>query len=115
MRVRFFRKCSKFNVDLKNEEKNSEKFFSFWDKCIWIVCIELSPLRIEYLSSAVNVLTKSFKNFHVKKKDFSNSITFIVINQYGKRAGIKIESLFQPFYHATCWGVFPNGSFYTFI
>ena len=34
MRVIFFLKCSKFNVDLKNEDKNREKVFYFSDKCI---------------------------------------------------------------------------------
>ena len=34
MRVIFFLKCSKFNVDLKNEDKNPEKVFYFSDKCI---------------------------------------------------------------------------------
>ena len=65
--------------------------FCFWDKCIWIVYIELSPLRREYLSSALNLLTKSLKTFHWTKKNFSNSITFIVIKQYGKGANIKTE------------------------
>ena len=110
-RVSFFRKCLKFNVDLKNAEKNWEKRFCFWDKCIWIVCIELSPLRTEYLSSAVNVLTKSLKTFHVTKMDFFNSISFRVINVYGKGAGIKIESVFRPVYHATCRRVISNESF----
>ena len=109
--VRFFKKCWKFTVDSKNEEKNWEKMFCFWDKCIWIVCIELSLLRREYLSSAVNLLTESLKTFHVTKKNFSNSLTFRVINQYGKGAGIKIESVFRPVYHAAFRGVLSNGSF----
>ena len=29
MRVTFFSKCSKFNLDFKNAEKNSEKVFCF--------------------------------------------------------------------------------------
>ena len=49
------------------------------DKCIWIVCILLSLLIREYLSSAVNVLRRGVKNFHVCKSDFCNSITFTVI------------------------------------
>ena len=28
---------------------------------------------------------------------FSNLISFTVINQYGKGAGVKIESVFKPF------------------
>ena len=90
VRVRFFRKCSTLDVDLKNSEKNRAKRFCFWDKCIWIVCIELSPLRREYLSSAVNMLIKSLQTFHVTQRKFSKSITFIVIKEYGKGARIKI-------------------------
>ena len=85
--------------------------FCFWDKCIWIVCFELSPLRREYLSSTVNVLTKSLQTFHGTKKDFSNSITFIVINKYGKGPGIKIEWVFRPVFYAACRGVLSNESF----
>ena len=83
---------------------------------MWIASIELSLLRREYLSSAANVWIKSPKTFHVTKNDFSNSITFIVINQFGKGAGIKIESVFWPVYHAACPAVLSNGSFFlTFI
>ena len=111
MRINFFRKCLKFNVDLENGEKSWQKIFRFWDKFIWIVCIEL-PLGVrEYLSLAVNLLTKIIKTFHVTKGNFSNSITFEVINQYGKGAGVKIESVFWPVYHVACRGVLSNGSF----
>ena len=54
------------------------------------------------------------QTFHETKKYFSNSITFTVINQYVKGAGIKIESGFRPIYHAACRGVLSNGSFYAF-
>ena len=93
------------------KKKIQQKLFCFWDKCIWIVCIDLSPLRREYLSSAVNVFTKSLKTFQGTKKNFSNSITFIVIKQYGKGANIKTESVFRPVYHAGCGAVLSNGSF----
>ena len=59
IKVIYFGNSSKFDVDLKNADKNWGTFFSFWHKCIWIVCIELSQLRREYLSLAVNVLKKS--------------------------------------------------------
>ena len=75
----------------------------------------MSLLIREYLSSAVNVLTESLKTFHVTNSYFSNSITFTVINQYGKSAGVNIESVFRPFHHATCRGVLSKGSFETFI
>ena len=84
---------SEFNADLENAQKNSEKIFCFWDKCIWIVCIQLSLLILEYLSSAVNVLRKRLKSFHVSKSYFCNSITFKVITQDDKGALIKTESV----------------------
>ena len=55
----FFKKRSKYNVDLKNAQNSSEKDLSFLDNCIWIGCVKLSLLRTEYFSSAVNVLTRS--------------------------------------------------------
>ena len=99
MRVIFFWKCSRFNADSKNAEKNSKNMFCFWDKCIWIVYINLSLLIREYLSLGVNVLRKGLRNFHVSKSDFCNSITFRVITQDDKSALIKIESVFRSLYH----------------
>ena len=110
MIVVFFWKCSKFNADLKNVEENSEKMFCFWDQSIWIVFINLSLLLREYLSSPVNVLRKSLKNFHVSKSDVCNSITFPVITQAGKSTLIKIESVFGTDYHVACREVLSNGS-----
>ena len=111
MRIIFFWKYSKFNADSKNAEKNSEKHFGSWDKCIWIVLIRLSLLIKEYLSSAVNVLRKGLKNIHVSMSDFWNSITFTVITFGDKGALIKIESVFLPVYHVACRDVLSNGSF----
>ena len=58
--------------------------------------------NIEYLSSAVNVLKKRLKKFHVSKSDFCNSITFTVITQDDKGALINIESVLWPTYHVAC-------------
>ena len=33
---------------------------------------------------------------------FSNSITFTMMNEYGKQASIEIESVFRPGYHVAC-------------
>ena len=82
--------------------------FCFWDKSIQFVSIHLSLLIREYLSSAVNVLRKGLKNFHVSKSDFSNSITFTVITRAGKSALIKIESVFRTVYHVACRTVLSN-------
>ena len=111
MSVIFFWKYSKFNTNSKNAKNNSEKVFGFWDKYIWIVSIHLFLLIREYLSSAVNVLRKGLKSFHVSKSDFCNSITFTVITQAGKGALIKIESEFRTVYHVATRQVLSNGSF----
>ena len=39
---------------------------------------------------------------------FANSITFTVINEYGKGAAVDTESVFWPIYHVACRGVFLN-------
>ena len=106
----FFWKCSKFNGDSKNAEKNWEKRFCFWDKCIWIVCILLSLLIREYLSQAVTLLRKGLKNFCFSKSDFCNSITFTVIILDDKGALVKIESAFCHVSHVACREVLSNGS-----
>ena len=85
--------------------------FCFWDKFMWIVCIHFSLLIRVYLSSAVNVLRKGVKNFHVCKSDFCNAITFTVIIQDDEGALINIESVFRPVYHVACQEVLSNGSF----
>ena len=54
---------------------------------------------------------KGVKNFHVSKSDFSNSITFTVINRAAKNALIKIESVFWTVYHVACREVLSNRSF----
>ena len=73
--------------------------------------MQLSLLIREYLSSAVNVLKKRLKNFHVSKSDFCNSIILTVITQDDKGALINIESVLRPAYHVACQGVLSNESF----
>ena len=70
LRVILFLKMFKFNVNIRNGEKNRGKVLYFWDNCIWIGCIKLSLFRREYLSSGVNLLTNSLKIFHSTKRDF---------------------------------------------
>ena len=54
----------------KMQEKIHQKAFCFWDNCVGIGCVKLSLLRREYLSSAVNVLTNSYKALRLTKTDF---------------------------------------------
>ena len=84
--------------------------FCFWDNFIWIVSIELFLLIKEYLSSAVNVLRKGLKNFHVSKSNFCDSITFTVITQDNKGDLIMIESVLRPVYHVACRWVLSKGT-----
>ena len=72
----FFQKCSKLNLDFEILNENLEKAFCFWDNSIWIGCVNLSLLRWEYFSSAVNMLTNSYHVLHITKKDIFQLIYF---------------------------------------
>ena len=52
------------------KKKKIRKSFLFGDNCVHIGCVKLSLLRREYLSSAVNVLTNSYKALRLTKTDF---------------------------------------------
>ena len=54
----------------KMQEKIEQKLLCFWDDCVGIGCVKYSLLRREYLSSAVNVLTNTYKAFRLTKTDF---------------------------------------------
>ena len=66
----FVSKYSKFHLNLKNAGKNWEKVFCFWDNCIWISIVKLSPVRTRYFLSVANGLKRSCKIWHVNKRDF---------------------------------------------
>ena len=51
-------------------QKQIRKSFLFGDNCVRIGCVKLSLLRREYLSSAVNMLTNSYKALRQTKIDF---------------------------------------------
>ena len=65
-----FWKCWKCNADLRNAEKNWEKFVCFFDNCISIDCDTFSQLQREYLSAAVNVFASSLQILDITKRDF---------------------------------------------
>ena len=52
------------------QKKKIRKSFLFGDNCVRIGCFKLSLLSREYLSSAVNVLTNSYKALRLTKTDF---------------------------------------------
>ena len=65
----FVSKCFKFDVDLRNAEKNGELFFPFLSSWNWIGCSKFSVLGIEILPSAVNVVTNSLRISDITKRD----------------------------------------------
>ena len=52
------------------QEKIEKKAVCFLDNGVRIGCLKLFLLRREYLSSAVNVLTNTYKAFHLTKTEF---------------------------------------------
>ena len=65
----FFSKCLKIDIDFGNGGKISQKIIHLSDNCIWIGCGKVSLLGREYLSWAVNVLTKLSRISHITKRD----------------------------------------------
>ena len=51
-------------------QKKIRKSFLFGYDSVRIGCVKLSLLRREYISSAVNVLTNSYKALRLTKTDF---------------------------------------------
>ena len=78
MRVIFFLRCSKLNLNLQNVKKNKKftKCFGFWVNCIWKCSKKMPLLRRQYLSSALNGLTNSPKILHIIQRVFSNQNSF---------------------------------------
>ena len=111
MKVIFFSKCWKFNVNLKNAAKNWEKHFCFSDNCIWIGIVKLSLLRTGYFSAVANVLTCNPKIFHVNKRDFFNLISLALIEEYDKGAVIRISTVLVCVYHIASQRVLRNETF----
>ena len=52
------------------QEKIQKKACCFWDNLVGIGCVKFSPLTREYVSSAVIVLTNTYKALHLTKEDF---------------------------------------------
>ena len=50
--------------------KNPEKVFCFKDNGVWTCCVKVFILRLEYVYSAVNVLTNSPNILDMTQADF---------------------------------------------
>ena len=91
----FLSKYSKFHMDFKNSERNTQKVFCFLDKCFWIACVKFSLLRKEYLSSAVNVLQGSPKVLHISKSNFFQINFLLLLCRFQQCLGPFTMFLFQ--------------------
>ena len=89
----FVSEWSKFKLELKNEEKTSEKDFCFWDNCISTGIVKLTLLRTRYLSLAANMLANSPKIWHLNKRYFFQLNILAVINKYDKGAVVQISTV----------------------
>ena len=74
MKVIFFFKYLKFQLDFKNAARNSENVFCWLNNCMRIGIVKLSLLRTGCFSSAANVLTSSPNVFHLNKSGFFQRI-----------------------------------------
>ena len=101
MTITFFSKCWKFDKDLKNWIKNSEKFFCFYDSFIWIRNGKLSQSRTGYLSSTVNVLTNTRKISNITKGEIF-WISFLHRNRKYNKGGshADVKSIWD---RLRCW------------
>ena len=81
---------------MPKKKKKSEKFFRFWDNCIWKCCNKLPLLRKEYLSSLVNLLTNSSKILHLTKSDFFR-LHCLHSDQYVKVLSFRFQQSFGGF------------------
>ena len=84
------------------QKEVEKKLFFLLDNCISIDCVKLSLLRREYLSSAVNVLIKSYKLFHIAKMDIFEVIYLQMITRYSNDAVLQIAKVFGPPSHVAC-------------
>ena len=77
IRLIFFSKCWKLNINFKDPAGNWERTFCFLHNSIWIGCCKLSLLQREYLPYAINVWTNSTKILDMTNRDFSEPRFFM--------------------------------------
>ena len=93
----FFLNYSKFYVDSRNGENNSQKMFLFWDNGIWIVWLKLAFTEREYLSFCVDLLTNSLRISNTTEIDFLELIYFKSDQKFGKIVPCRFKQSFGPF------------------
>ena len=97
----FFSKCLKFNADFKNRERNLQNVFTSWDNCIWIRSWKFQILQREWLSPAVNVITKSRKSSNItNKRRFLSESPSEIQHNFMKVLSWRFYQIWDPL---TCW------------
>ena len=89
----FHSKCLKYNLSFKDAAKYCEKKKIFWDNCIWIDILKLSPLRTGCFSSVANVLTQAVPRFGMSiRETFSNTLSFPVTDEHDQSCDADFNS-----------------------
>ena len=74
----------------------------FLDNGVRFRVLKLFLLRREYFSSAVNVLTNTYKALHLTKTDFSRLNYLQNDQKYGNGTAVQIATVFEPVNHVSC-------------
>ena len=89
MRLIFFFKMLKIDVESKNGGQNSESSLSFGDNCTFIGCVKNSILLRENSCHLQFTCYETVSRFQIPlRKNFSNSGYFKVIKKYDKTTAI---------------------------
>ena len=111
MSVIFFKKCLKFKIISKMEQKSEKKFFVCEIILSELVSLNVPLLRTGYFSSAANVLTSSTKILHVNKKDFFQLDWFGSDQLLWSSAMPQISTDLWHVFHVACRRVHSNETF----
>ena len=97
IRVIFFFKRSKIWCRFPKWKKNSTKWFNFSDNCIWTRSFKFEILPRKYLSSPVNVSTKSYKFSNItSNRSFVSQSPSDIQNNSMKVLSWKFHKCFGP-------------------
>ena len=100
MRVIFFWKCSKLNLNLENSKKIQKLFFI------------LRSFHLKMLLWIISSKTRLLLRFWISAREtFSAWIAFPGVNKFGKGVVLHLWNVFQPVYHVTCRRVLWNETF----
>ena len=97
MRVNFFWKCLKLNLNLENAKKKFRNCFWLWDNFILKCCYKFSLIRSEYLLSALNASRNSPKILDISQRDFKPQLYSQRSINMVKDVSFRFENCFGPF------------------